>query len=154
MADSSLDLDLDLDFSFDLESDDTKTRGETLALGLAHPDETRGEWPAENPDYATDQKAQLGATLREMRDLAKRADERTKANIDASYHFSVVFLDYPQMKAFLEATGWNKHGTHHLDGLALAKALGVTLPESSFAPYDLHEDKRLAELSFELPDLT
>lgn len=159
MSDLDLNLDLNLDLDLDLDADPTQDRvadGLERAAQIAHPSQVdTTTFPAEDPDLPTDQANQLGWVLQEMRGLARHAQERMEANTSTAYFLTIVFLDHRQVDAFLEQTGWNRFGAPHLDGLALAEHLGVTLPPSAYDPYELHADKRLVDenLVMDLPDL-
>ena len=150
-----------LDFDLDLDFDDEKEARDGLRLTerIVKSDDAISFEPSD--DYADNAhssvvetqklaaKKEAGAIVKS----ARNAQKRMEANTDQSYYFTVVFLDSYQAEAFMKALEWNKFSedSWSLDGLALAKKLGIKLPESQYAPYDFgKEDTKLSDLSFEL----
>lgn len=82
----------------------------------------------------------------------KKARERLKAGLDCDFFFCVTFLDSKQREAFLAASGWEKFGRRYVNGLALAKALGIELPESAYKPSEPKLDKAYAEFALDFDE--
>lgn len=120
-------------------------------LGLDPDTQPDGVALIENPDYLEDvpeggggtfeeeSGAEISETLRRMRDIQKNAQERFKTHTDTDYFICVVFLSQPQKDAFLANSGWGKYsggGGRYLNGLALARDLGIEIPEEEFKPFE------------------
>lgn len=105
--------------------------GKKFAAGLSE----RPEWdddplPARaGKDTEADDKAELESVRREL----ARADQRSRDVSGERHHFSVVALNQEQRDAILAALGdcvITAEGGRYVDGIALAKRLGIALPES------------------------
>lgn len=64
----------------------------------------------------------------------QREAERLDLVLDTDYWCCLCFQTYDQLVAFLQATGWRRIGERYLDGLAVARALGIELPPSPTWP--------------------
>lgn len=61
----------------------------------------------------------------------RRAKSEVKLIGDAAFYTTIVFADSAQRDAFLAAVGWTSlHNGRYIDGAQVAKAMGVSLPES------------------------
>lgn len=106
--------------------------------------------------YERDTKAELDAIKKDFSELDKQRKQATKtieASRDTDYAIQVIFLDHKQRDAFLEQSGWHKHGKRYVNGLELAKAMGIELPESNFRPPKPRTDKTLSAFALDLEDL-
>lgn len=90
--------------------------------------------------------AEANTILRQMKALAQRGESQYDLATDFDYYINIVFLSREQRDAFLRAVGWDRYGQRYVNGLALAKALGVELPPVDYRPYEPHPDKKLAEV--------
>lgn len=78
-------------------------------------------------------------------------DKRNQAFDDQSnvdYYLPIVFAFGEQGREFLKATGWDKYVVNdergcYFDGIAIAKALGIPLPERKVHFYEATQDDRL-----------
>lgn len=155
-------LDLDLDLDLDLETQNDVGDGLRLTQRIVSNDdhisfEPSGDY-AENARMSVEglqalgakkEKAAVGKVVKD----ARNAQKRMEANTDQSYYFTMVFLDSYQAEAFMKALGLDKFSdsSWSVDGLAAARAMGIELPESHYAPYDLEAgDRKLADLSFDI----
>jgi hypothetical protein len=76
-------------------------------------------------------------------DFAKRAQmasERFQTTVDSEYWFCVSFDTRAQKHAFLRALGWDGQGGKFLDGIELARQMGIVLPPTPAALRFLRED--------------
>jgi hypothetical protein len=80
---------------------------------------------------------------------AKLEKERIQTTVDSEYWVCISFDSRQQKHAFLRAMGWDKLGNKFLDGVELAKLLGVELPATPPALRFLREasDPMLDELT-------
>lgn len=156
-TDSELDLDLgDVDAGDGIDMDMEMDLGLEIDMSTVHdpadaPDGVslieEEEPPAppvldENDSFDKQEKVAISETLKKMRQRATDAHRRFDANVSGDYYFCVVFLSQVQKRAFLEQTVFGKfayNSVRFLNGVALAKHLGVELPES---PYNPREPKK------------
>lgn len=87
-----------------------------------------GEVP-QTGDLETDAQAETSAILSGFQDRAKQEQERFQLATDTEFWFSVYFQSREQKEAFLEALSWLANGDKYLNGLELAEAMGIRLPE-------------------------
>lgn len=79
--------------------------------------------------------------------LQKR-NQAVPDQMNPDYYMMIVFSFGEQGRAFLEATGWskfivnNEHGCY-FDGVALARHLGIVLPDRKVRFHEETEDARL-----------
>jgi len=113
---------------------EAKTDGVAMLEKHGHPTLAPHEPP--DPSLPEDKawKQELDTLGQRLREQSKASREWLKLVNDTDYYFTVVFLSQAQRDAFLKATGWDKYGQFHLDGLALAKALGIELPQVELTP--------------------
>jgi hypothetical protein len=130
---------------------DEVSDGLTRARGIADAEELDYTPRKETGDIEKDEGARVGATLLEMRRLAKLSQERLKTALDGDYMTVITFMSQAQARAFEEAMNMSgiKNG-RYVDGIALAKMLDIELPPVVYKPYEPHEDKKFAELSWDI----
>lgn len=73
------------------------------------------------------------AEVLEITKREKAEDARRERATDSEFWFAVVFQDRASKEAFLEAVA-PRMGDKYIDGHALAKAMGVEIPEPSPMP--------------------
>lgn len=61
--------------------------------------------------------------------LYRMEQERFQLATDTEFWFSVYFQSREQKEAFLQALSWLANGDKYLNGLELAEAMGIKLPE-------------------------
>lgn len=147
----SMDFNMDVDLDLDKPAGNVREGGLNRARTMLHPDVTMVE--ADVPDDADMEEAseaEVTSVLAKVRENAAKSQARIEANTTSQYYFTVVFLDRKQRDAFLNATGWVEFGKRCVDGIALAKKLGVTLPESAYQPQAWNGDRRYGEIAFEI----
>jgi len=89
--------------------------------------------PIENPlavmsssdDLEADADAEVGAMAAAIADEKKLRRDAYRTLVDPDFWFAVCFQSREQKEAFLTAVGWLDHGSRYLDGLWIAKRLGV-----------------------------
>ena len=86
---------------------------------------TRGLPDTGDPEENVEQ--EIGAVLAAI--LREKEERRAifALQIDVNYFFSVVFQSVEQKEEFLKAVGWDDLGMHHLDGLEVARRMGVSI---------------------------
>ncbi len=80
-------------------------------------------------DLAKDAAAELTALERGWRERRDQEQKRFIAATDTEYWFAVAFRTRAHKDAFLAAMELTRLGDKYIDGHALARALGVTLPD-------------------------
>lgn len=118
------------------------------------------DFPSDAVTYTGNYEADTAAEIAQIKkdfsalDLErKKASQTIEASRDTDYVIQVVFLDHKQRDAFLSQTGWDKHGKRYVNGLELARQLGVELPESNYKPPKPKTDKTLSAFALDLEDL-
>jgi hypothetical protein len=106
----------------------------------------KGELPSPNEDGMFEEaaKEEVGDTLKRMKALSVAATARFEANTDVGYFLCVCFMDHHQVQAFLDATGWDKFNGgegRYVNGVDLARSMGVELPPSAFKPFEPKVEK-------------
>lgn len=168
--------DLDLDLSMDLDMDmgnmdstaamneereevieeipvmEMKTLGLERARELIPYADVPPQPPVDTPIEEQMNKG-VSETLSHIRATAHKAIERMNANATSIYFCTIVFLDHVQMDAFMKATEWYKFGQPDIDGIRLAKHLGVELPKSAYRPHEVGPDKMLGHLAMTADEL-
>lgn len=112
--------------------------------------------PTDQIDYTGDYSRDAALDLQQIKkDLSevdrqrKQAQRVVAASRNVDYTIQIVFLDNNQRDVFLEASGWGRYGRRYINGLALAAALGIELPESSYRPPKSRIDKVWAKFAME-----
>lgn len=77
----------------------------------------------------TDSAAELSALEEGFKQRRKDEDARFKAATDSEFWLAVCFRDREHKDAFLAAVGASRLGDKYLDGHALARLLGIDLPD-------------------------
>ena len=85
-------------------------------------------------DAEVDSKADLDAVKKGFRDRLKAENKRKVDATDSEYWFCVCFQSRAQSEAFLREIGWRKFGDKYLDGVKIAKMMGIELPNDE-VPY-------------------
>lgn len=88
--------------------------------------------PTGNPEV--DSLADLDEVQRGFRERAKNEDRRFELATDSEYWFAMCFQTREQKEAFLKAMEWFELGDKYIDGQAVAKQMGVELPDAD-VPY-------------------
>jgi hypothetical protein len=81
-------------------------------------------------DLAADSAAELDAIAQGFRDRTKREDERFRLATDSEYWFVLCFKSRADKEAFLRAAGLMAVGDKYLDGYAVARVLGIHMPDT------------------------
>jgi hypothetical protein len=97
-----------------------------------------------------DLKATLDAVGEAFKARAKAERERFQAATDSEYWFAIAFESRAQKEAFLKFMKWARFGDKHIDGVALAEHMGVTLPAASVPYLAAKSDRKLDEISLPL----
>lgn len=114
--DVSLDFSLDLDFGLEPKSEAQQTPGGTLE---------------------EDFREELSDAAKAIKAYYKQSYDRQKQITDSGYYFCVCFQTGEQCRQFLDAVGWegkDEAGARFLNGLALARRLGVKLEKTTERP--------------------
>jgi hypothetical protein len=101
-------------------------------------------------EFEHDTKQENLAIYADLKNQEKAARARLNAGLEVDFFFCVTFLDNAQRQAFLEATGWDKFGQRYLNGVELAKAMNIALPESAYKPSEGKPDKKLEEFALNI----
>lgn len=80
-------------------------------------------------DDEIDAKAELDAVAIAFRERREREQKRFERATDSEFWFAAVFHTREQKEAFLSALQLLADGDKYVDGVQLAKKLGITLPE-------------------------
>lgn len=112
--------------------------------------------PEDGAEYTGDFEHDAARDIERIKqDFSHIDEERRKAartigaSRDVDFVIQVVFLDMPQRDAFLKASGWERHGKRYVNGLELAKAMGIELPESAYRPPKPRIDKTWSKYALE-----
>ena len=101
-----------------------------------------------NPEIdAAEQEAAMLAALNN-KELKKAIADKIKLTTDSEYWAAVCFETRAQKEAFLKALDVFRQGDKYLDGLEVARRMGIELPSGDF-PYrsEAKPDKKLNALS-------
>lgn len=90
---------------------------------------------------------EISELLQGFRDRAGREQQRYEDATDSEYWFAVCFQTRAQKDEFLQKMGWVAIGDKYLDGLKVARKLGVTITAETPAMPVLRVDRRLAQLA-------
>lgn len=85
-------------------------------------------------DPETDSRADLDAVKQGFRNRLKAENKRKVDATDSEYWFCMCFQSRAQSEAFLREIGWRKFGDKYLDGVKVAKMMGIELPDDE-VPY-------------------
>lgn len=85
-----------------------------------------------------------------FRTAAQREKALTDASTDGAFYFVVCFLSSEQRDAFLKGAGWESLAEedfdYYLDGLALAKRMGIPVPSCQLKFVEEQDKKRWSSL--------
>jgi hypothetical protein len=62
-------------------------------------------------------------------DQLQKAEQQYRDAVDTEFWFCVCFQSREQKDAFIRALGWGDLGDKHMDGIELARRLGVEIPD-------------------------
>lgn len=82
-----------------------------------------------NPEI--DSKADLNEVQKSFRERIKMENDRFQNTTDSEYWFAVCFQTREQKKAFLKAMNLFLIGDKYLDGVEVAKQLGINIPAAN-----------------------
>lgn len=82
-----------------------------------------------NPEI--DSKADLNEVQKSFRERIKMENERFQNTTDSEYWFAVCFQTREQKEAFLKAMNLFLIGDKYLDGIEVAKQLGINIPAAN-----------------------
>lgn len=82
------------------------------------------EYPGDAEGNAT---TEIGAALQAIKDEKKKLRDQYRVTTDTNYYFCVCFQSEQQKLKFLDASGWRDLGERFLDGLVVAKRLGIDI---------------------------
>ena len=129
--DSALDPIFDRFYTPDVPDDDADSDDETFIEAAE----------AENVQMLAD----LEKADHHQESLLANTRKATGSGVDTNYYFSVVFVSEEQCQAFFEASGWAEFGgTRFLNGVLMAKAMGIELPPGYLA-VEAKPDKAMSE---------
>lgn len=139
--------------NFDLENGYSTPDGLDL-VGDYSPDSA--ELDGDPPEgYEGQTRAEAERVLSQVEQARVDAQKRIDSSNDMDYFFCVVFLSMEQRDAFLAATGWDEYGARYVNGLELARKLGVKLPESFYKPpVRTGADKSMLEFALDMDELS
>lgn len=132
----SIDLDLDIDINLDLSGINK------IADPLADYEYSG--------DVEKDAAVEMSVVKAGFIERAKAEAKRQQKATDSEYWLCLCFQSRAQVEAFLKATRWAKAQEKYIDGLKVAKAIGVTLPAESSSFGSVKIDKTFADLSMEV----
>lgn len=78
--------------------------------------------------------AETSAMLAEIIKAKKEARDRYRTRTDPNYYIVVCFQNTDQKDEFLKKSKWADEGTRFMDGLALAKKLGIGVAPINLKP--------------------
>lgn len=81
-------------------------------------------------DLEADSAAELDALAQGFRDRTARENDRFRLATDSEYWFCVCFKSRQDKDTFLAAAGLNSIGDKYLDGYAVARVLGIEMPNN------------------------
>lgn len=101
--------------------------------------------------YAEDTAVESQKVLGQMAQAQKDAGARIKAATNYDFFLCVVFISQEQRDEFVRRTGWDDHGGRYVNGVSLAKAMGIELPPSDYQPPAREKaDRALSELALDI----
>lgn len=105
--------------------------------------------PEAEPDIdpESDSARELALLEDSFKGRALREQARFDLVTDSEYWCCLCFQTREQVEAFLAATGWAPREEKYIDGVAVAKALGVAIPGSPPIPKTRGISKKLARLA-------
>ena len=92
------------------------------------------QMPELTGDAEVDSKADLDAVKKGFRDRLKAENKRKVDATDTRYWCCLCFQSHGQLMAFLEKSGMRKFGDKYLNGVKVAKMMGIELPDDE-VPY-------------------
>ncbi|WP_158885059.1 hypothetical protein [Amycolatopsis anabasis] len=102
---------------------------DVLAMLTADPDPDPLDGVEYTGDEEADGRAELDALHRGFRERQAREAERMALATETEFWFAVCFKHQADKDAFLAAANLTMIGDKYLDGYAVAKLLGVTMPD-------------------------
>ena len=87
-------------------------------------------------DLERDSENEVGEVLEGFKARARAEDDRFRLATDSEYWTCICFQDRSQVEAFVRALGLGRGDEKYLDGLQVARKLGVELPAIS-VPYNI-----------------
>lgn len=135
-------LSLNLGSGLSLTGDDDDN---TLSMGGGGPDED--ENPLEGVDIEAEAAGEIGEALRKFKERAQAADQRFVDNTDSEFWFCIGFQNRAQKEEFLTKLGLIDLGDKYLDGVEVARALGIKLETPMPEMPKFGHDTRLEILS-------
>jgi ABC-type uncharacterized transport system involved in gliding motility auxiliary subunit len=114
-----------------------KTKSSTIKLHKKEPKVKGGE----KPNMEKEAKKELNELQQRFSDAAKRENTRLSDTIDSEYWVAICFQTREQKDEFLKLAGWLKHGDKYLDGMQIAKTMGVELKSRVPKVYKIKEDE-------------
>lgn len=91
--------------------------------------------------------AEVSEILSGFRGRAKREDQRFVDATDSEYWVAICFQTRDQKEEFLQKAKWADLGDKYLDGMAVAKVMGIKLQSRIPALPSLRLDRRLQALA-------
>lgn len=88
-------------------------------------------------DFQVDADENMSAALREIIERKKATQERFRISTDPEFFFCVVFQSREQKEQFLEGIGWMELGDKYINGLEVARRLGIPVDIVSIEPLPL-----------------
>lgn len=87
--------------------------------------------PEQTGDPEIDAKADLDEIQKSFRERIKIENDRFKNTTDSEYWFAMCFQTREQKEAFLRAMNLFLIGDKYLDGVEVAKQLGIDIPDAN-----------------------
>lgn len=98
--------------------------------------------PFDNIEYtgndATDAKAEFNEAQKAFAERNRKEQERFRLATDSEYWCCLVFQTREQKEAFLSTMKWIRHGDKYIDGVKVAREMGVEIPAAQ-VPYNTSE---------------
>lgn len=94
-----------------------------------------------------DGKPEANALLKGFKDRAKREATRMADAVDDEYWVAVIFQTRAQKEAWLTALGVIQDGDKYIDGLPVARAMGIKLPAASAPQTKFRSSGKFEKLS-------
>jgi len=120
----------------------TTTPSLTRCQAKSHPPEP----PAPLGNAERDSLVEMEEVHTGFRDRARREQQRYWDAVDSEYWCCVCFQTRAQKEEFLQKAGWAALGDKYLDGLQVARALGIAITAPSPPKPRLRLDPKLVAL--------
>jgi hypothetical protein len=135
-----LDFDLDIDLNFDIDPEEAPAPAAAGDLMAGYKYTGSAE---------VDSAAECSAVLTGFKARAKAESARRQKATDSEYWFCMCFQSRAQVEEFLRKTKWAPEASKYVDGLTVAKKLGVEITPETPVSGRVSIDAKLANLAVE-----